>query len=75
MFTRNSVVNETHICKSTIAGKYIVGLDASQPYARLMGQPIPTVLHITVECNADSKKTSLMGTNLKVPKKKVMLYF
>ena len=45
VFTRNAVVDETFIRKSTNLCKSIVGIDASQLYPYSMCQPMPTGLY------------------------------
>ena len=45
VFTRKAVVDETFIRKSSNLCKSVVGIDASQPYAYSMCQPMPTGLY------------------------------
>ena len=53
VFTREAVVDETFIRKSTNICKSIVGIDASQLYPYSMCQPMPTGLY--TRWNFDSK--------------------
>ena len=52
VFTRKTVVNETHIRKSTNICKSIVGIDASHFYPDSRCQFIPTRLYTRYEFNA-----------------------
>ena len=56
MLTRKTVVDETHIRKTTIVCKTIVAIDASQPNPYSMRQPMPTRLYREYEFHADIKR-------------------
>ena len=49
VFTRKTVVDNTHICKSTNVCKSFVGIDASQLYTYSMCQHMPTGLYTRFE--------------------------
>ena len=56
VFTRQAVVDETFIRKSTNLCKTIVGIDASQLYPYSMRQPMPTGLYTSWNYDPESQK-------------------
>ena len=56
VFTRNAVVDETFIRKSSNLCKSIVGIDASQLYPCSMCQPMPTGLYMRWEYDFETKR-------------------
>ena len=56
VLTRKTVVDETRIRKITIVCKAIVAIDASQPNAYSMRQPMPTRLYREYEFHADLQR-------------------
>ena len=75
VFTRKSVVDETHIRKSTNVCKTIVGRDASLLYPYSMCQPMPTGIYTRYEFDAEMQKFNLRQNKSRNFENTVMLYF
>ena len=75
MFTRETVVNETHIRKSTNVSKSTVGLDASQLYLYSISQPMPTGVYARNESDADLQKFMPIQNKFRSFGKMVTSYF
>ena len=75
MFTRKTVVDETHIGKSTNVCKLIVGTDASQicPYSTC--KPMPTEFFTRYEFDADSQRSKPRQNQSRRLENVVMSYF
>ena len=75
VFTRQAVVDETHIRKSTIDCKLINGIDASQIHPNSMCQPMATRLCTRYEFIADLQRFKPRQNKHRSFKKMVMSYF
>ena len=56
VFTRQAIVDETFIRKSTNSSKSIVGVDASQAYPYSMCQPMPTGLYTCWDFDSETSR-------------------
>ena len=64
VFTRNAVVDERFICKSSNLRKSVVGINATQFYPYSLCQPMSTGLHTRWEYDSETKRLTAHQTNL-----------
>ena len=75
VFTREAVVDQTFIRKSSNLCKSIVGIDASQLYPYSMCQPMPTGLYTRWEYDSDTKRFTARQNKSRSLENMVMSYF
>ena len=75
VFTREAVVNETFIRKSTNLCKSIVGVDVSQLYPYSMCQPMPTGLNTRWDIDLETSSFTLRQNKTRNLENMVMSYF
>ena len=75
VFTREAVVDETFIRKSTNIRKCIVGIDASQLYPYSISQPMPTGFHTRWHINSQTSRFTPRQNKTRSFENKVMSYF
>ena len=75
VFTRQAVVDETFIRKSSNLCKSIVGIDASQLYPYSMCQPVPTGLYTRWEYDSETKRFTARHNKSRSLENMVLPYF
>ena len=75
VFTRKTVVGQTHIRSSSNTCKSIVGIDASQLYPNAMCQPMPTGFYTCWEFNVDLQRFKPRSNQTRSFENMVMAFF